>query len=225
MAGPKALGTGQPLRFSLDVTKVGQWEEARDRVGPRSIVRVRRAAKLAMMRQAQFARRMIVQGIRKQAPGGQNFKPLSSSTLAMRKLKGFRGTKALIVRGDLRNSVTVKTSADGAFIGILKQARSKDGTRLINVGLAQEEGRTFIMRATPKMLALLHKAAREGGGEGGGGGMRGSTAAGSILIIKIPARPFIAPVFEKHFSDAKKTRFRVLLEMARILKGDYGFPG
>lgn len=169
---------------------------------------------------------MIVQGMRKQAPGGQNFKPLSATTLAMRKIKGFRGSKALIVRGDLRNSVTVKTSATGAFIGVLKTARSKDGTRLANVAEVQEEGRTFIMRVTPKMLALMHKAFREGGASGGGGGgSRGSTVVGGILIIKIPARPFIAPVFEKWFSDDKKTRFRVLLEMARILKGDYGFPG
>ena len=220
----KALGSGQPLMFSLNVTKVGQWEAARDRVGPRSIVRVRRAAKLAMRRQAQFARRMIVEGIRKQAPGGQKFKPLSATTIAIRKIRGFRGTKALIVRGDLRNSITVKETATGAFIGILKSARSRDGSRLVNVGLALEEGRTFIMRATPKMLALLHKAFREGGASGSGS-TSGSTASGSILIIKIPARPFVEPVFKKHFSDAKKTRFRVLLEMARILKGDYGFPG
>lgn len=223
MAIPKSLGSGQPFTFSLDIRKVGQWEEARARVGPTSIVRIRRASRLAMLRQAQFARRMIVQGIRKQAPGGKSFKSLSPTTLAMRRFRGFRGTKALIVRADLRNAITVKTSAEGAFIGILKTARSKDGSRLANVGLVHEEGRTFIMRATPKILALLHKAFREGGV--GAGGMKGSTAAGSILIIKIPARPFIEPVFDKFFSDAKKTRFRVLLEMARILKGDYGFPG
>lgn len=224
MAAPKSLGSGQPFGFSLDIRKVGQWEEARARVGPRSILRVRRAAKLAMRRQAQFARRMIVQGIRKQAPGGKKFKPLSPTTLAMRKLRGFRGKKALIVRADLRNAITVKESSTGAFVGILKGSRSSDGSRLVNVGLVHEEGRTFIMRVTPKMLALLHKAFREGG-VSGSSSARGSTASGSILIIKIPARPFISPVFEKHFSDAKKTRFRVLLEMARILKGDYGFPG
>jgi hypothetical protein len=226
VAGPKALGSGQPFTFSLDVRKVGQWEEARDRVGPRSIMRIKRAARLAMRRQAQFARRMIVQGITRQAPGGDKFKPLSPTTLAIRQLRGFRGKKALIVRADLRNSVTVKTTPEGAFIGILKGARSRDGSRLVNVGLVHEEGRTFIMRVTPKMLALLHKAFREAGIDGGGGGgMKGSTASGSILIIKIPARPFIKPVFDKYFADSKKTSFRVLLEMARILKGDYGYPG
>jgi hypothetical protein len=144
----------------------------------------------------------------------------------MRRLRGFRGRKALIVRADLRNAIRVKTFGDGAFIGILKTARSKDGSRLANIGEVHEEGRTFVMRVTPKMLALLHKAFREGGlGEGGSGGMGGSVVAGSILIIKIPARPFVKPVFEKHFSNPKQTRFRVLLEMARILKGDYGFPG
>ncbi len=166
---------------------------------------------------------MIVQGITKQSPGGKDFKPLTPMTLAIRKARGFRGQKALIVRADLRNSVTIKPMAASVFIGILKTARSKDGSRLANVGEAHEEGRTFIMRATPKILALLHIAAREGGVATPG--MRGSTAAPSILIIKIPARPFIAPVFKKFFSVPAKTRFRVLLEMARILKGDYGFPG
>lgn len=220
---PKALGSGQPLTFSLDVRKVGAWEKARELVGPRSAVRIARASRMAMRQEAQFARKMIVQGIREQAPGGRKFKPLSPSTLAIREFRGFRGSKALIERGDLRNSVKVTETPEGAFIGILRTARSRDGDQLANIAETQEEGRTIVMRATPKMLALLHMAGRKTGHRTGSAA--GSLFVGGVIIIKIPARPFVKPVFDKWFADKSKVQFRVLLKMARILKADYGFPG
>jgi hypothetical protein len=46
----------------------------------------------------------IVEGIREQAPGGRAFAPLEPTTLAIRQFRGFRGTKALLVAGDLRTA-------------------------------------------------------------------------------------------------------------------------
>lgn len=215
------------LPFSLDVSvrKVGQWDRARELTGARAALRLRRAERIAMKQEAQFARKKIIQGIRKQAPGGQRFKKVSKTTLATRRARGFRGRKALIVRADLRNSITVKTSGDGEFIGVLRTARSRDGDRLVNIAEVMEEGRTLVQRATPKVLALLHRSFREGGLRGRNVKRSVTVGASSqVLIIKIPARPFLNPVFEELYGKGGKAQFRVLLRVARILKGDYGFP-
>lgn len=221
---PRAAGKAHPLGFSIDVRKVGEWEKARDLVGPTSRARIARAQRIAVRRQAQFARRKIVEGLRTQAPAGVKFKPLVASTLAARKLKGFGGTKALIVRGDLRNSITVKSVGDDAFVGVLRTAVSRTGERLVNVAEIQEKGRTIVMRATPKVIAMIAMIKREESGGGSGGG-KASAGVPGIIIIKIPARPFMQPVFDKWFADKEKVSFRILLDMARILKADYGFPG
>ena len=44
--------------------------------------------------------------VKKTLQAGEGFEPLSDSTLAQRKAKGFKGTKPLIRTGQLRNSIT-----------------------------------------------------------------------------------------------------------------------
>ena len=66
--------------------------------------------------------------------------PPSASTPATRRFKGGGGSKALIVKGDLRNSITVLLKGDEAFIGILKSARSSSGGSPVNVAEIQEFG-------------------------------------------------------------------------------------
>ncbi len=138
---------------------------------------------------------MVKRGIKNQAPGGKRFKPLSAWTLALRKFRGFRGTKALIVSGDLRNSIVTEYSESKkeGFVGILYQTKSKDGKSMVNIAEIQEYGtKPFAVKRTPKMRKFLAMVASKSGLISYSPNYRGK----GVYIIKIPARPFIAPTFE-----------------------------
>jgi hypothetical protein len=87
--------------------------------------------------EAHLLRRMIVMGIRRQAPGGKKFLPLQPETI---KAKG--SSKALIDKGDLIRSINVQPFAGGAayFVGVHKMAGSKNGVPLANIAEVHEFG-------------------------------------------------------------------------------------
>jgi hypothetical protein len=109
--------------------KAGEWARVRREFGSLPF-RVRAAMDRALREEAHALRRDVVKGIASQAPGGQTFAPLSPFTLGVRALRGFRGTKALIDRGDLRASVTTEIRGDVAFVGVSRTAKSKGGRAL-----------------------------------------------------------------------------------------------
>lgn len=194
-------------------SKTGDWGKVRG-VFDQAANKVSDAAHKAVLQEAHFLRAKIVTGIKDQAPGGQEFKPLSPWTLAARRLAGFAGTKALIRTGDLRNSIAVIEKPDRVFIGVSRNATARDGKRMIDIADIQEFGRgPFVVRITDKMrkfLAILRKEA----------GLAGPTEAGhkEFLTITIPARPFIGPVFAKWGRPADVKR-RIEERMAKMLAG------
>ncbi len=124
----------------------------------------------AVLAEGHFMRTKVIEGLDEQAPAGQAFAPLSPLTLKRREEKGFGGTKALIVRGDLRNSVSVVREGDEVFVGVLKNAMGKQGQPLVNVAELNEHG------------ALIVR----------------TTASGAVALQAIPARPFLSPVFNRY---------------------------
>lgn len=205
------------------VERVGDWALAR-RILHGGAHRVGKALHQATLQEAHFLRAKIAEGITSQSPGGQAFKPLAPSTLATRLFRRFKGTKALLVKADLRNSLTVVSPHEGvAFVGVLRTARGSRGQALANVAELNEFGsRPIVIRVTPKMLRVL--AAVLGAR---GAGFHGPTREGhkGIIVTQIPARPFIRPVVEKHYSDAGAVSSRFLWRVARLLGGDFGTPG
>lgn len=198
----------------------GDWGVAL-RITNTMATRVKRAAREAMIEEAHFLRKEIVQGITSGAPAGQAFKPLSPATLAVRRFRGFGGSKPLLNRADLRNSIIVKTVGDGVFIGILRNARGKGGGAIANIADIHEFGsRPIVIHMTPKMRRFLMAAFRAAGvaigGHGGGGGT-------GIIIVQIPARPFMRPIFEKYSSNKEEVAKRFLGRVAKRLNGDLGF--
>jgi hypothetical protein len=197
------------VQLKLDMT--GEWRSA-VRALQRAPHTMQRVTSQALRQEAEFLRKHIVEGIRDQAPGGKNFKPLSPYTIAMRTFLRLRGQKALIERGDLIRNVHVhKVDPSNVFVGIMRSASTSDGKDLVNIAKIHEFGAgPFVIRLTPKMRAFLamvfrkmyvpHKPGR-GGGE---------------LVITIPARPFIAPVFEM-YGPAVATRMRE--RMIKLLHG------
>ena len=181
------------------VRKTGDWALARRLLagGP---VKLKAAVATAVRQEAHLLRKEIVQGITKQAPGGESFKPLSPLTLAARQMKGRGGTKALMVSGDLRNGISVIVKGDEAFVGVPRKARGKDGTSLVDVAQTQEFGAgPIIIPMTPAMRRFLFALLRIAGEEGGGSGK-------GVVVVQIPARPFLRPAFKK-FQKGVQKRF------------------
>jgi hypothetical protein len=198
------------------VTKVGPWSRVGQLLAAAPL-RLQAAIDKAVLQEAQFLRAKIVEGIREQAPGGRAFAPLAPTTLAIRKFRGFGGTKALLVHGDLRNSITATKVGDQVFVGVLRTARTRTGQSLVDVAAQHELGsRPIVTRLTPKARAFLHAVFRRAGLDKPAG--RGSSG---IAVIRVPARPFFAPVFERYAQPDEVSR-RFLDRVAKALGGDFG---
>ena len=184
----------------MAVMRTGDWARARQLLaaGPQ---RLRSAIGVAIRQEAQGLRNEIVQGLTSQAPGGEPIKPPAPLTLAARQLEGFGGTKALLVRGDLRNSNTLIVEGDEAFIGVPRSARSSGGESLVDLAQLHEYGGPpVIIPITPKMRRFLFALLRQAGKEPTGGSGRG------VVVVQVPARPFLRPAFEK-FREGASRRF------------------
>ena len=184
----------------MAVSRTGDWARAR-RLLTAAPQRLQAAIGTAVRQEAHALRNEIVQGLTRQAPGGEPLKPPSPLTIAARELEGFGGTKALIVRGDLRNSITVFVQGDEAFIGVSRSARSKDGASMVDLAKLHEfGGPPVIIPMTPKMRRFLFALLRQAGKEPTGGSGRG------IIVVQVPARPFLRPAFDK-FREGASRRF------------------
>lgn len=194
----------------------GEWETALTTLAraPRDFANAKRTA---LLQEAQFFRTKIIQGLGEQAPGGRAFKPLAPTTIAMRKFLGFKGTKALMRRGDLRNSIVVQEVGDQIFVGILRQAKNSKGESLIDVAKLNEFGsKPIIIKITPRMARFLHMAFRKSGGFGN---RMGPPRAGTgLIVVQIPARPFLAPVFEKYGGNDEAQK-RYADRIVKLMKG------
>ena len=184
----------------MAVSRTGDWARAR-RLLTAAPQRLQAAIGTAVRQEAHALRNEIVQGLTSQAPGGETLKPPSPLTIAARQLEGFGGSKALIVRGDLRNSITVIVQGDEAFIGVSRSARSKDGASMVDLAKQHEfGGPPVIIPMTPKMRRFLFALLRQAGKEPTGGSGRG------VIVVQVPARPFLRPAFDK-FREGAGRRF------------------
>lgn len=183
------------------VAKSGDWRRARALLaaGP---LRLKAAIGVALRQEAEALRREIVQGLTGQAPGGSTLEPPKETTLAARRLKGFGGSKSLIVRADLRNGIAAIVRGDEAFVGVPRTARGKDGQSLANVAEIQEFGSApIVIPMTDAMRRFVFAVLREAGEPiGSGGGGKG------VVVVQVPARPFLRPAFER-FKPGAQRRF------------------
>jgi phage gpG-like protein len=176
--------------------RTGEWARAR-RLLTAGPSRLRSAIGVALRQEAQRLRSTIVEGITNQAPGGEPIRAPSELTLAARQLKGIDGTKSLLVRGDLRNSITVVIDDNAAFVGVPRSARSSDGQSLVHLAELHEfGGPPVIIPLTPKMRRFLFAMLRRAGKTPTGGSGRG------VIVVQVPARPFLRPAFEKYRQGA-----------------------
>lgn len=205
----------------MGVTKYGDWGTAL-RIVNTMQSRFTAAAEGAALEEGHFLRKEVVQGISAGAPGGKAFRPLSPLTLAVRKLTGFKGTKPLLNRGDLRNSITVKKVGGVVFVGILRSAKGAGGKPIANIAELHEFGsRPIVIRLSKKAHRFLMMALRRAGAGTAAPG-HGAPAGAMIAIVQIPARPFFGPVFDKYLSNREEVARRFMGRIAKRLGGDLG---
>jgi hypothetical protein len=193
--------------------KIGSWSAAR-RMLAAAPQRFRRAMDQAVLQEAHLHRKEIVEGLTSGSPGGKELAPLAPSTLATRRARGIRGTKPLIARGDLRRAISVVKTPRGVFVGILRTARGRDGQSLVNVAKVHELGKVVVFRMTEDSRRYVAMMMRKAGIP-----PTGQSNTGGIVVVKIPARPFFRPVFEKLSKGAPE---RVLKRVVRLLAGTPG---
>lgn len=103
--------------------------------------------------------------------------PLSSSTLLTKK----KGTKPLIKDGDLVGAFSSIPSKKEVFIGV---PRSAPGS-VYGLMHIHEFGRVIVQRMTDKQRRFLHAVLPQ----------TGYTSGSPVIVIHIPPRPVIRPVF------------------------------
>lgn len=192
----------------------GKWSEVFKTLGnaPRDIAE---AKKKVLLQEAQFLRTKILEGLREQAPGGSKFKELSPQTIAIRKFLGFKGTKALLKHGDLRNAIAVLDMGDTIFIGVPRTAKGAGGQNLVDVAeLNEYGGKPHVIKLTPKMSALLHTAFKAAGLPK----KNPHAPTTGIIVVQVPARPFIRPVMEK-YGEPKDVEKRMAERLQKLMKG------
>lgn len=179
----------------ITTKRTGAWREVGNLLknGPPVI---RRGVKTQVIGMAEEIRDKIVEGIRTQAPGGKPFKPLEQDTLAARRRRRFNGPLALIgsQAENLIKSVVVKKRGGGLIVnvGVFSKKKTRRGATVYGVGEMNEYGKTIKRRLTPKMRRFLHAFFRKEGLLKEGNSKKG------LMLITIPARPFIDPVVKKY---------------------------
>jgi hypothetical protein len=203
---------------ALKIRMTGDWKRAVSDMG-QARARMAMAIDKAVAQEAHEVRKEIIQGIRKQAPAGHRFQALSKLALAIRKARGFRGSKALIRTAALINSIAVKRAGKGRyFVGVLRGGKSRDGTSLTHIAAIHEKGSTHVVRVTPKMRRFLMLMLRKAGilGRRKKKGFA-STVQKRVMVVRIPARPFMQPVIDKVAKDPAAIRRRLGQRMAKLL--------
>lgn len=207
---------------------IGDWPIAK-KIVKTMVKKMERTIDRSIDQEAHRLRTIIVTGIRQQAPGGEAFKPLSPITIAVRQFMGFRGKKALIRKGDMRNQIVVRIYMNGAnkarFIGILRTAKSTTGKPLVNVAKLQEfGGGPFLIPITPKSSRFYHMALEKAGitPPHEGAKAHGIGSRLPVAIVRINARPFLRPSFAQ-FQKGINLR-KIALSVSKQMDGDFGTP-
>jgi hypothetical protein len=198
--------------FKLSFT--GDWKELKStlRDTPKAI---KRMVRVGPRSEAKYFQDKIVSGICKQAPGGKKFRPLSPSTLVARRAAGVGGDKALISTGEMVDSIRVKAVGKGFFVGVPN--RTKGGRNLAEVAAIHENGAgPFVIKMTPKMRAFIFGVLAKGSPRSGGGGSKPG-----FVVMRVPARPFIKPTFDKYGKRVLMYR-RVMGMLSRLMRGRLG---
>jgi hypothetical protein len=192
---------------------VGHWDRA-SRALMFFAARYGGIIRMAVLQEGEHLRAEVVKGILSQGPGGVPFKPHSKATLAIRRAQNFGGTKIMVRSNTLVGSISVIQGPSGTtWVGVKRGAKTKEGRSVVDIAMRQEKG-AGPYPMTPKQRKWFFAMLRKGGmqpGEGKGVG----------IGIKIPARPFLEPIFKK-FAKPEMVRERMLERIRKLSEPHLG---
>lgn len=205
----------------IKVKLFGDWQKTA-RIADGMQARFERAQQQAVMREAHLVRSHIVKNITSGGShAGRPFAALAPGTLIIRAFRGFGGSKPLLVTGGLRNSVSVVKLAGGAvFVGVRRGTAAKGGKGGANLAEVHEFGGSWTVKMTARMRRFLAAAYRRAGQQFGRGSKGGGKGAG-VIVVRIPARPFVGPVVEK-FAKPEDVKKRFWDNVAKGMGYDFG---
>lgn len=185
-----------------------------------------RAKKRASLKEAHRLRKMMIESFNKGGPPGKRWKRLSEFTQLLSRVQGKGDRRPLMDTGSLRNSHSVvEVDRDTVFVGVhrtAKRKKKKSGKSsgkappLVDIAALHEHGSDPIyIRVTPVMRwyfknVLYPKSKRKIMP------LRSSTIA---IVVRIPARPWIGPIWEAEQDRAAKN------VMSDTLKGVHASVG
>lgn len=218
----------------FSIRTFGAWERA-NAIFPGIAQKAARAASDTLNAEGLRFRDQVRQGLLSGAPGGQQFAPLSPLTKAISGAgKGILNRTSLMV-----STIVLFRRGNGVAVGV-RGAREK-------IADIHEGGRTFQRKLTPKQRRFLFAKMREHGIQAGGPRQKSvpnvtKDAAGRLRhngkwisakrlaevtakaneppaagAVTIPARPFLAPVFQQYVRTARAVERRMLTDFVAKL--------
>ena len=153
----------------------------------------------AVLREAHRLRREMVKAYNRGGPKSAKWEPLKERTLAMRAAMGFKGTKPLMRTGDLRNSITVvQPEPSAAFVGFHRNTAMKNGKKAFSIASIHEFGKEpYGIHVTPGMRNFFMAMNIKSGGK-----VKPLFSSTTIIIVEIPARPLMNPIWEENKDEA-----------------------
>lgn len=159
-----------------------------------------RASEKAIIKEVHRLRRIIVEAFNRGGPDGARWQRLSPMTNLVSRAYGKGDRKPLLDTGDLRNSIQVTQEGDGWFVGVHRNVKGKSGKKIIDIAELHENGAgPFRINVTDKMRKYFLWLNKKTGGQ-----IKPLKLSTSFIVVKIPARPFIGPVWEKEKNNSEK---------------------
>lgn len=179
----------------------------------------------AVLAELAFLRKKVLEVFATEGPDGAKWQSLSPVTLAVRKFRGFKGSKILQVTRDLAGSISVVPIPEGGgFIGVARTKSRKDGKDPVNIAALQESGFTATIPFGPKQRRFLFAAMAAAGlrnePPAGKTGARGVTT----VQIRVPPRPFLSPVLER-YGQPEQLAESIMSRVTGATKGAIGTTG
>lgn len=195
------------------IRKTGQWSLARVATSDLK-EKILEVQNLVVKREVQRFRAAVVESFDTSGKSsGKAWEPLKPSTV---RFKRVGGSKPLVGRGDLRNSIVAVSPAGRpqGWVGVKSSKTSSDGTRMVDIARVHEFGKIIVVRVTDKMRRfLMVRLGEVGGPSGGGGGLK----VGSVLVIRIPRRSFLQQTFDHEYGVPSAVKQRILQDVAMVM--------
>jgi hypothetical protein len=187
----------------------GDWGKADRMLGAMADhTRWHRAFEKAALKEAHRLRSLMVQAFQKSGPQGAKWPPLAMFTQILSRAQGRGDRRPLMNHGDLRNSIQVVKERDLIFVGTHRRTKGRNGEDLVNLAVIHNYGtKSYTIRVTDKMRKFFLWLSIQSGGQ-----ISPLSKSTTTLVIRIPPRPWIEPIWESEAGESADRISRVIIQ-------------